>query len=391
MTPILLAANLVVFAATVSVALKSGAGMHEGAEPILRRFAFEWEPNEWWRWLSYAFLHNPADWMHVLGNCVFLYVFGPSVEDRFGRVGFTIFYVAGAAISATAHGMTSPAPLIGASGAVAAVTGAFLILFPRTHIKVLILLLFVGVYQFPALGFVAFAIARDLFFMGHDDGVSHAAHLGGYATGILVSVLLLVTRIVPREPYDIVSIFQHSRRKAEFRAAAELDQQRSKRVRAGSRAPDPKAAANEAGMTARAGVNALLARNDLAGAADAYRSLVRDHPQAEAARTLSKHNQLALANYLFETGDHATAVLAYRTFALAYPRDPQASHARLLLGLILARYANDALGARAELESVRPQLEGDDRELADKLLAEISSPGNDPDRRPANPPMGAPG
>src|SRR5262245_20663391 len=71
--------------------------------------------HEYWRLITYAFLH--AGWMHLIGNMIFLWVFGPNVEDRLGRVGFVCFYLAGAVGSGLSHIATSSDPVIGASGA----------------------------------------------------------------------------------------------------------------------------------------------------------------------------------------------------------------------------------------------------------------------------------
>lgn len=373
-TPLLLGANTLVFVVMLLVGVRSGIGVAEGAEPILRRFAFEWIPAEWWRWITYAFFHNPSDWGHLLGNMLFLWVFGPPVEDRFGRPGFAAFYLAGAALAATAHGLSSPSPLIGASGAIAAVTGAFFVLFPRTHVRVLIVFLVIGVFQFPAMGFVAFAVARDLLQLGMGDRVSHFAHLGGYAFGILVSAILLATRLLSREPYDLLSVFQHSRRRQDFKAAASLARDRDRRLRPAPSEPPP---IPERALLARADVTARLAARDLPAAADAYRALLRDFPAAPGAHVLSRANQLALANHFFESGDHPLALAAYRAFAAAYPKDSQTPHVRLLVALIFARYLADPAAAKAELDAARPTLtDPEDLALADQLALEsTTAPG----------------
>src|SRR6185295_16297365 len=88
----------------------------------------------WWALLSSAFLH--ANFMHVAGNMIFLWVFGPNVEDRFGRVGYPVFYLLGAVVSGGLQvTFYKDNPVLGASGAIAAVTGAYLVLFPHTRIK----------------------------------------------------------------------------------------------------------------------------------------------------------------------------------------------------------------------------------------------------------------
>src|SRR3954467_15693040 len=157
----------------------------------------------WWNLITYAFLH--AGFMHLLGNMVFLWVFGPNVEDRFGRVGYAAFYLVGAAIAGGLHCLFEPRPVLGASGAVAAVTGAYLVLFPHTRIKTLVLFFMIGIYEIPSWWIIGGQIAWNLFAegAGMQGKVAVLAHLAGYAWGVTLSMLLLATGILKREPYDL--------------------------------------------------------------------------------------------------------------------------------------------------------------------------------------------
>ncbi len=370
----LIGLNAAVFAAMVSAGIASGRPLAEGAEELVAKVWWQgWDAHAPWRILAYAFAHAPDNWMHILGNMLFLWVFGPGVEDRLGRVGFLALYFAGAAASALGHSLWSPAPLIGASGAIATITGAFMVLFPKAHVRVLLFFLFVGIYNFPALGFVAFAIARDLFSLGMPSNVSNAAHLTGYGVGIVASFTLLATGALPREPYDLFSIFKHKQRLREFRAAADLNRQREARVRNGPAPGAPTQAQQDAAMTARADVSSRLARGDLDGAARAYRALHEQHPNAGQALVLSRQSQLSVTNQCFKLGDHATALKGYRLFAAIYPREPDVPHVRLMIGLILARYAKDAPAAREALESVLPLLhDAEEQALARQVLGELA-------------------
>ena len=89
-----------------------------------------------WQFITYQFLH--ASPMHLIGNMVFLWVFGNNVEDRLGKFGYLFFYLSMGVLAGLGHWLTSEAPVLGASGSVAGVTGAFLALFPRTHITFLL-------------------------------------------------------------------------------------------------------------------------------------------------------------------------------------------------------------------------------------------------------------
>ncbi|MHC4584056.1 MAG: rhomboid family intramembrane serine protease, partial [Planctomycetota bacterium] len=130
-----------------------------GYETILRPWAqqFQLIPVRpyLWQFVSYAFLHGGL--MHIIGNMFFLYLFGNNVNDKLGNIGYLCFYLAGAVFSGIGHTVihfSSSAPTLGASGAVAAVTGAYLVLFPQTLITVLYWLIFIGMIEVPALYFI---------------------------------------------------------------------------------------------------------------------------------------------------------------------------------------------------------------------------------------------
>ncbi|TVQ63842.1 MAG: rhomboid family intramembrane serine protease [Phycisphaerales bacterium] len=337
-----------------------------------------------WGWVGYAFLHGGM--MHILGNMLFLWVFGPDVEDRLGRFGFLLFYLVSGAVAGWAFAaFDQGGRLIGASGAVAGVTGAFLVLFPRVHIKILFLFIIIGIFSIKAWWFIAFKVVYDLmgFSVARGSNVAFSAHLGGYAFGAAVAMGLLGLRIVPREPYDLLSLMKHHSRRKQFHAAAGIDARRRGRVapvdRAREREPDrparkkPEASEPDPKLTAaRTAVASAASAGAFDRAADAYTELLRAFGATPGAATMSKDAQLGVANALFNRGDHATAAKAYERFLDAYPHDAQAPRVRLMLGLVLARYLNDPVAARAQLlrarESVR---DAEDRGLAEALIEEL--------------------
>ena len=134
----------------------------------------------WWGLFSSLLLHSPETWLHLIANMLFLWVFGPSVEDRYGRAGFLALYLLGGAASGGLHAAFEASPAIGASGAIAAVAGAFLVLFPRTRIKCFWIFT-LSVIPVPAWWFIGLAVAWDL--LAHafqtDDSIARLAHLAG--------------------------------------------------------------------------------------------------------------------------------------------------------------------------------------------------------------------
>ncbi len=147
--------------------------------------------------LTAMFLH--AGFMHIIGNMLFLSAFAPAVEDAMGRGRFLVFYLLGglaATAAQVAVAPTSTVPQLGASGAIAAVMGAFLVTFPRDKIKVLWFLgIFVNVAYIPAFVLVGVWLLTQLLngtaTVVHADsgGVAYMAHVGGALFGILTARL----------------------------------------------------------------------------------------------------------------------------------------------------------------------------------------------------------
>ena len=148
-------------------------------------------------YLTYAFIH--ADFFHLAGNMLFVWVFGDNVEDATGHLKFLVFYLLCAAAAAFAHGLVFPiseAPLVGASGAAAGLVGAYLMLHPTVWIWVLVL----GriPLRLPAVFLLGAWIAYQVFSLVVDpeSQVSWIAHVGGAVAGILL-VPVLKRRGVP--------------------------------------------------------------------------------------------------------------------------------------------------------------------------------------------------
>jgi membrane associated rhomboid family serine protease len=156
-------------------------------------------------YLTYAFVHG--DVFHLGGNMLFLWVFGDNVEDAFGHVRFLIFYLLCAVAGAALHGYVAPAsdiPLIGASGAIAGVVAAYLVLHPR--VKIWILAFGRIPLRIPAYITLALWILFQfvMFLAAGEDQISWACHVGGIVAG-LVLVLFFRSRGVPLFDREIVT------------------------------------------------------------------------------------------------------------------------------------------------------------------------------------------
>ena len=148
----------------------------------------------WWpRAITGAFLHD--GWIHFGGNMLYLWIFGDNVEDAMGRVPFVAFYLSSAVLAAAAHAALDPssaAPLIGASGAVAAIMGVYFVLYPRSQVLTAVfLLLYLDVIEVPAIIFLGawlgLQLLAGLASMGIG-AVEGGLTIGGQVAGFMVGI-----------------------------------------------------------------------------------------------------------------------------------------------------------------------------------------------------------
>ena len=141
---------------------------------------------------SYAFLH--ANWMHLLGNILFLRIFGDNIEDALGHKLYLVFYLLCAGFGGIAHllmNIGSPVPLVGASGAVAGVMGAYVLLYPHARIFLLARLVILIPVPLPAFWMLGIWAATQFFyaFAGSDAPIAWWAHIGGMIAGIAFALI----------------------------------------------------------------------------------------------------------------------------------------------------------------------------------------------------------
>jgi membrane associated rhomboid family serine protease len=189
---------------TGEAAVGTGVPLGRGLACLVDR-----EPINWLTPLTSMFLHG--SWGHILGNGLFLWVFGNNVEDSMGRARFLVFYLLCGLCAAAAQiavGPASPVPMVGASGAISGVLGGYLLLYPRVRVKVLfILFIFIRVFRIPAylvlLWWIGYQIVLGLPELMQGDpevssGVAVWAHIGGFAAGLLLVKLFARKDLVER-------------------------------------------------------------------------------------------------------------------------------------------------------------------------------------------------
>lgn len=157
--------------------------------------------------VSAMFMHG--SWMHLLGNIWFLWVFGDNVEDAMGRIRFLKFYFLCGIIASLTHALinySSPIPMVGASGAIGGVMGAYIMLYPRVKVHLLIILVvFITTIRVPAflmLGYWAFLQYLGIISSnGGLGGVAHWAHIGGFLSGAVLVYFFKDQELLARHPH----------------------------------------------------------------------------------------------------------------------------------------------------------------------------------------------
>jgi membrane associated rhomboid family serine protease len=178
-------------------------------------FVMEWSAipaqiisgHHWITILTAMFMHG--SWSHIIGNMIFLWAFGPEIEDAMGRGRYLLFYLAGGLVAMLAQILADPhstVPNLGASGAIAAVMGGFIVTYPRDRIKaVLFLFVFVRITFIPAALLIGFWFLTQLVHAGavaqvQTGGVAYLAHVGGFAFGAVTARLFEGSSRIVDEP-----------------------------------------------------------------------------------------------------------------------------------------------------------------------------------------------
>jgi membrane associated rhomboid family serine protease len=333
------------------------------------------------QFITYQFLHQ--DIYHIGGNMIFLWTFGNNVEDRLGKIGYLFFYLAGGIIAGLGHCLGEVSPVLGASGSVAAVTGAFLVLYPNTRTTIFYWLIIFGVFEIWSVLLIGFQIAQNLMmqFSGNESHYAYIAHLSGYSFGILIAVGLLWSRLLKHEPYDLRGMYLHRKRRLEFAQMAQQGYSPWAHSTASTPVPDAVATQPRQAPTGddtqrqqiallRGQVLRSLGEHDLSQAAKVYAQLLDVSPK----QVMSMQQQLDIANQLMTDGDHDSAARAYELYLGTFSSSVQKEQVQLLLGLIYTRYLQRYQRARELLTEAKRQITDENqKKLVEALLSELPS------------------
>lgn len=143
--------------------------------------------------VSSMFLHG--GWMHLIGNMTYLYIFGDNIEDKLGKIKFIIFYISCGIFAGLCQALidvNSEIPMIGASGAISGILGAYLILFPKKDIKVFFwFFIFIKIFRIPAMFVIGGWIFIQFFSLNssEESNIAYLAHIGGFIAGIILIII----------------------------------------------------------------------------------------------------------------------------------------------------------------------------------------------------------
>lgn len=313
---------------------------------------------ELWQFVSYAFLHG--DFLHILGNMFFLYLFGNNVNDKVGNVAYTCFYLSGAVFSGVGHVLTGGGNVVGASGAVAAVTGAYLVLFPQSLITVLFWFFFIGTWEVPALYLILLKmILFDNIIAQSSPFVAYEAHLSGYAMGVVVMVVLLATGLITSSSFDLWAMIKRWNRRRRYRDVVSSGydpfsgRSAARRISVKEIIKTPaQREKDEQATRLRSQISERLGQRNLPAAAETYLELMR----LDSEQILPRQQLLDIANQLAGDSRHAESAQAYEQFLAHYGNYEYREQIELMLGVLYSRYLNQRDAAIKHLQAAADRL-----------------------------------
>ena len=311
-----------------------------------------------WQFVSYAFLHGGL--LHIIGNMYFLYLFGNNVNDKLGHIGYLCFYLAGAVFSGIGHTVIGGGDVIGASGAVAAVTGAYLVLFPQTLITVFCLLFyFIHTFQISALYFTGFKlIFWDNMLERRIQHVAYDAHLSGYGFGILAVLGLLAAGLISSTTLDLWSMIKQWNRRRRYQDSVSSGYDPfAGRMRRPIKVKEVKKTAAQLQRDKeikqfRDDISTRIAQRNLPAAAQVYLQLIK----VDSQQVLPRQHLLDIANQLASDDKPAESAVAYEQFLSQYGNYEYIEQVELMLGILYSRYLNQPQLAVKHLQASAKRL-----------------------------------
>jgi len=338
----LIVVNVIIFLLTYSPRSNPFTGeMVRILQPWANQFMLHPKHLHLLQFVTYAFLHG--GFWRVVGNMYFLYIFGNNVNDKLGTLGYLCLYLAGAVFAGIGHSILHTTPVLGASGAVAAVTGAYLVLFPRTLITVIYWFFFIGTMELSALYFILFKlivwdnIVEPRFSIA---AVAYDAHLAGYACGIAAMLGLLATGLISSSHYDLLAMLKRWDRRRRYRDVVSsgydpfTGRTTAKRIKVKEVKTPAQQQREEKIIQLRNEIATRIAQRNLSAAAELYLELI----ELDSNQIPPRQYLLDIANQLTSENKHAESARAYEQFLAHYGKYEYVEQVQLMLGILYSRY-----------------------------------------------------
>lgn len=335
---------------------------------LISRSVLQGDEPRLFQFFTYQFLHG--DILHLAGNMLFLWLFGNAVNAKMGHLPYLLFYLAGGEAAAIGYLINHDAAMLGASGAIAAVTTAYLAMFPRSRITILYWWFFIGTFELPSMIMIVFKmIIWDNILapsFGGPSNIAFDAHLAGYAFGFAMTAILLGVGVLPRDQFDLIALWRRWFQRQTLRSVM-ADPQARAQAQFGRvarpvslddlnvRMADP--TVSDPTSEKRQEISTALERGDREEAARLYENLMESDPR----QVLGRVQQMELAHQFYKDERFPQAAAAYEKFLSTYPSSPEANHVKLLLGIIYARDLHQFEVAQEHLQQSLERLTDDRR------------------------------
>ena len=309
---------------------------------------------------TYQFLH--ASWIHLLGNMLFLLPFGKSVEDRIGHIGFLALYLASGAIGGWTYSIMSEGTVVGASGSVCAITAAFVVLAPISKIKVLLIFFIIGIYEMPSMLFVMFFVLFDSFGIlanfagGASSNTAYLVHFAGYASGFLITTLLVAIGLIARTEYDLLFLLRQAKRRHSYRKIV-------------SELPEHSVAKEEKSDPLSLLIASItqVSTNDPLSAAKQYLEALSHEPRL----CLNPKTQLLIGSTLIKSGMIEDGARVYEIYLKKNSTADDIGDVALLLAAKYTRNLNNKTRAKQLLDDFSSSFSDSHQTLVEKLMREL--------------------
>lgn len=305
-------------------------------------------PGDILKWFTHMFVHG--DELHLIGNMLFLWIFGSLIEDTLRPWGFALLYLGGGILAAVAHVVISAAmgenvsvPMVGASGAIAAIMGLFMLRFYKTQVEIFYFFgfFFRGTFWIQSVWALAIWIGLEVLdgFLtaGSGSGVAHWAHVGGFAAGLAAApfvggISAAKKEYITDDPETNVEYVRRSEGVAQAEKALKADPGNAYLMRRLAQAQRHAGDYEEATSTFQRCVYRFASRNMMPQAVEVYLELI----DYNDAAVLPPEIQLKLAQAL-EPLKLSHAVWSYQVLAQKHPTRPEGEHALLRLAALYSQ------------------------------------------------------